>query len=206
MDSNTSSEVKLVKLLLFSCITLQFYARIILVSLRNRTAGRRRRQTSCVWQTWQGYHLWVLSWSSLNTKVSGPSQKDLFKGKWSLAKSCFKQNYCHACHTRFAVFFPLPSCCVSSLMYGRSRIYVKVKPRSTSTFTRGLSYIASISFTRVIYVRTHGEITWQWKSALRKDSRPKRVCTAEQGKVFTVLGPNRGIQFHYLAHWTGQFA
>ena len=43
-------------------------------------------------------------------------RKDLFKGKWSLAKSYFKQNYCHACHTRFAVFFPLPSCCVSSLV------------------------------------------------------------------------------------------
>ena len=47
---------------------------------------------------------------------SGLVQKDLFKGKWSLAKSYFKQNYGHACHTRFAVVFPLPSCCVSSLM------------------------------------------------------------------------------------------
>ena len=47
---------------------------------------------------------------------SGLLQKDLFKGKWILAKSYFKQNYCHACHTRFAVFFPLPSCCVSSLL------------------------------------------------------------------------------------------
>ena len=46
---------------------------------------------------------------------SGPLQKDLFQGKWSLSKSCLKQNYCHPCHTRFAVFFPLPSCCVSSL-------------------------------------------------------------------------------------------
>ena len=42
-------------------------------------------------------------------------QNDLFKGKWSLAKSCFKQNYCHACRTRLAIF-PLPSCCVSSLI------------------------------------------------------------------------------------------
>ena len=33
-----------------------------------------------------------------------------------MEKSCFKQNYCHACHTRFAVFFPLPSRCVSSLL------------------------------------------------------------------------------------------
>ena len=46
---------------------------------------------------------------------SGSLQKDLFKGRWSLAKNCFKQNYCHACRTRFAVFFPLPSCCVSVL-------------------------------------------------------------------------------------------
>ena len=34
-------------------------------------------------------------------------------------------------------------------MYRRSRVNVKVEPRSTFTFTRGLSYIASISFTRV---------------------------------------------------------
>ena len=27
-----------------------------------------------------------------------------------------KQNYCHACLTRFAVFLPLPSCCISSLL------------------------------------------------------------------------------------------
>ena len=89
----------------------------------------------------------------LTPRFSGPLQEDLFM----ICLCGF--DYCHACHTRFAVFFPLPSCCVSSLLYGRSRIYVKVEPRSTSTFTRGLSYIASISFTRVIYVRTHGEIT-----------------------------------------------
>ena len=41
-------------------------------------------------------------------------------------------------------------------MYGRSRVNVKVEPRSTFTFTRGLSYIASSSFTRVNFrcVRT----------------------------------------------------
>ena len=53
---------------------------------------------------------------------SGPLQKDLFKGKWSLAKSCFKQNYYLACRTKFAAFFhPLPSCCVSSLMLDEVR-------------------------------------------------------------------------------------
>ena len=46
---------------------------------------------------------------------SGLLQSDLFKGRCSLEKRFFKQNYCHACHTGFAVVFPLPSCCVSSL-------------------------------------------------------------------------------------------
>ena len=88
----------------------------IIVSLRNRTAGRRGRQIACAWRTWQGYNLRVLLWSWLTSMFSGLLPKDLFKRKGSLAKSYFKQNYCHVCHTRFAVFFPLPSCCVSSLI------------------------------------------------------------------------------------------
>ena len=94
------------------CAVLTFW----IVSLRNRTAGRRGRQNACAWRTWQGHYFRVLSWSSLTSMFSGLLQKNLFKGKWIFAKSYFKQNYCHACHTRFAVFFPLPSCCVSSLI------------------------------------------------------------------------------------------
>ena len=56
----------------------------LFVSLRNRTGEERRRQNTCVWQTWQGYYVRVLPWS-------GSLQKNVFKGKWSLAKSCFKQ-------------------------------------------------------------------------------------------------------------------
>ena len=41
----------------------------ILVSLRNRVVGRRGRQNAYVWQTWQGYYLRALSWSSLDTNV-----------------------------------------------------------------------------------------------------------------------------------------
>ena len=33
-----------------------------------------------------------------------------------MAEIVFKQNYCHACHVRFAVHFPLPSLYVSSLL------------------------------------------------------------------------------------------
>ena len=39
------------------------------MSLRNRSAGRRGRHNACARQTWQGYYLRVLSWSSLNTYV-----------------------------------------------------------------------------------------------------------------------------------------
>ena len=60
------------------------------------------------------YYLGVLS--SHNINVSWSFTKDLFKGRCSLAKSFFKQNYCHACHTRVSVFFPLPSCGVTSLL------------------------------------------------------------------------------------------
>ena len=57
-----------------------------------------------------------LAWSSLKLMFSGLLQKELFKGGCRSAEMFFQQNYCHACHTRFAVFFPLPSCCVSSLI------------------------------------------------------------------------------------------
>ena len=59
----------------------------------------------------------VLSWSLLNINVFWSLQKDPFNGKWNLAKNnYFKQNYCHAWDTKFAIFVPLPSCCVSSLI------------------------------------------------------------------------------------------
>ena len=37
-------------------------------------------------------------------------------------------------------------------MYGRSRVNVKVEPRSTFTLSRVVSYIAYISFTHVIFM------------------------------------------------------
>ena len=49
----------------------------------------------------------------LTLMFSGLLQKDLFKGKRSLEKSYFKQNYCH---TRFAVFFPLPFTIMAAIL------------------------------------------------------------------------------------------
>ena len=77
--------------------------------------GRKKRTAKfmCVTDL-TSYCSRVLLWFTL--MFSGLLQKDLFKGGWSLAKNFFKPNYCHACHTRFSIFFPLPPCCVSSLL------------------------------------------------------------------------------------------
>ena len=93
----------------------------IAVSLRNRKVGRRGQQNACVWQ----------AWPSLNINVFWFLQKCLFKGKWSLAKRYFKQNYCYACHRWLAVFFTLPSRCLSSLVM-TGRRYVKAASSSQS--------------------------------------------------------------------------
>ena len=51
--------------------------------------------------------------------ISGLLQKDLFKRRWSLAERFFKQyRDVTFVNTRFAVFVPLPLCCVSSPLLG----------------------------------------------------------------------------------------
>ena len=47
-----------------------------------------------------------------------------------LAESAFKRNYCHACPTRFTVF-PLPSCCVSVLLWEYRRTGTDDKYKTT---------------------------------------------------------------------------
>ena len=107
-----ASEIEL--LLLVFRVLLDWPPCGIIVSLRNRMAGRRGRQNACAWQKWQDYYVRVLSWYiHITLTFTSLYKKIPFKGEWSLAKSCFKQNYCHACYTRFAVFFPLPSGCVN---------------------------------------------------------------------------------------------
>ena len=59
-------------------------------------------------------------------------------------------------HCRVLIFYVRTRVNKTETMYGRSRVNIKVEPRSTFTFTGGLSYIASISFTHVNFtcVRT----------------------------------------------------
>ena len=48
-------------------------------------------------------------------------QKDLFKVTCSLSESFFKQNHCHVCHTRFAVFFLSRSVAEVHYCWGHAR-------------------------------------------------------------------------------------
>ena len=74
-------------------------------------------------------------------------------------------------------------------MYERPRKNVKVEPRSTLAFTRGLSYIASILiiYVRKIYQRSQGKITLQWKSTLTD------LINREGPAVYSVRAVGRSV-------------
>ena len=109
----------------------------------------------------------------LTSLYFGLLQKGLLKKRWSLAEYVFKRNCCHACHTRFAVFFPLPLLCVSSLFSLFSApccqnswaaepltfCYVKnlYDWRQTSN---NLSIIARV--TKLFKCGQRNHITWEW--------------------------------------------
>ena len=107
-----------------------------IVSLRNRTA-----KCSC-----------VISGRAITYVFCRDLQ---FKGKWSLAKSYSKQNYCHACLTRLAVFLPLPSCCVGSLLRLR-----QVKRRYKSEFAVFQS--SSRLFHLASALSNVRDLSWSW--------------------------------------------
>ena len=74
-------------------------------------------------------------------------------------------------------------------MYERPRKNVKVEPRSTLAFARGLSYIASILiiYVRKIYQRSQGKITLQWKSTLTD------LINREGPAVYSVRAVGRSV-------------
>ena len=75
-------------------------------------------------------------------------------------------------------------------MYGRSRVNVKVEPRSTFTFTRGLSYTASILFTSVNFTCVPKEkLRYSGNPTL---SRPCKICLSFSHKLWPKFG-NRWI-------------
>ena len=54
--------------------------------------------------------------NSLNIDIFCTSTKRSLEWNVKFGGGFFKQNYFHACHTRFAIVFLLPFCCVSSLL------------------------------------------------------------------------------------------
>ena len=67
-------------------------------------------------------------------------------------------------------------------MYGMALEYVKDEPRSTFMFTRGLSYIASISFTRVIIIEA-----MYGGSCVNEEVEPRATFTFTRGVNFTCV-------------------
>ena len=63
-------------------------------------------------------------------------------------------------------------------MYGRSRVNVKVEPRSSFMFKRGLSYIASVSF-------THANFTCVCREKLR-DRTARHLCVTNKTGLLLV--------------------
>ena len=83
--------------------------RTTLVSLRDRTR-KKRTVKHLSWQRLHGYYLRVLSGSSLEINAFWSFTKRSVQRKVKFGGTFFQQNHRHACHTRFAVSFPLPSC------------------------------------------------------------------------------------------------
>ena len=83
---------------------------------------------------------------------------------WGISELIIKESRCER-SSRFLLVSFTPSrvdfhCRVNKIeaMYWKSRAHVKIEPRSNFTFMRGLSYVASISF-------THVKIMQQWNYA-----------------------------------------
>ena len=81
------------------------HSKVIAVSVRNRMAGRRRRQNGCLWQTWQGYYLHVLSWSSITFICFLVFYKKVCLKECEVWQKVISNKIIavNACHTRFPV-------------------------------------------------------------------------------------------------------
>lgn len=82
-------------------------------------------------------HLWVTNIAPLfKSKLwCGLFHKHLFKGRWMLAENLFKQYLFNVCHTRFVIFFPLPSFWVNSLIIHEGSCLTVCTPGSQVTST-----------------------------------------------------------------------
>ena len=79
---------------------------VIIVGLGNRTAERRGRQNACVWQLDMVITCAFCCVLYFPLMLSGLLQIRSVKKRVKIGGKFFKTKcYCHACHTRFVVFF-----------------------------------------------------------------------------------------------------
>ena len=92
-----------------------------------------------------------------------------------LSLAYFWQNYCHACHTRFAVFVPLPSCCAISLISNlkTSGLTLSQFPPYLSFAEDTWAYNASVCIQRLflVYLDWHDSV----ENGVRDTRMPKRT-------------------------------
>ena len=120
---------------------------------------------------------------------SGPLQKDLLKGKWNLAKSCFKQNYCPACHTRFAVFLsssPVLLRKFTTMNWKRNRKTYKLKTIN--------KFLESITFreSRVFALRVARGTPFSWNTSCDWTNHHKEIWPISYGKQYNT--------YHIIRH------
>ena len=123
----------------------------------------------------------------LSLMSTGLLKTGLFKGRWSLAESFFKQNYCHVCHTRFTVFSPLPSCCVFKTFYSDAR-----QPNVTEMFSfLGNNFARKVWPNRLYETWEHSAIQiWNHNGELKgKKAQFRLTCVAEKNPLLKL--PNR---------------
>ena len=122
-------------------------------------------------------------------------QKDLFNGKWSLAKSYFKESYCHDCHTRFALFVPLPSYCVRSALYpwGLKTSLKRYNQLKNSIIRQHfpLSYLKSLSVFHVFQLVP----LWQLKEyIIASVTTPDKTCWDKSQKCLFFLSSRQKLK------------
>ena len=141
---------------------------------------------------------YILSWSSLYFNVVWSFTKGFVKGKVKLDGKCFQ-----TCRTRFAAFFPLPSCCVSSLLLKTKIFFLRFQKQNTrpnvpyssrfrsSTRKRLINgnttaiWCMTSSYSKTsVFVRPHGNE----KPAFSKISTPK--CVFEKLRFLWPFSPD----------------
>ena len=139
---------------------------------------KKRAIRLCDRQTWRAITCLFCRDLHLTLMFSGLLQEYLFKGGGEIWRKLkfFKQDCCQACHTRFAAFFPLPSCFVSSLssFYKRKKLTNCVPVGvSGQLAVQDVKFVSSTVFPRTPFV-------WGWAYKPSQITSTTSVASADE--------------------------